>query len=95
MTQNRVTALAGDVNAIVKQNGIDAAIEYLDKYIQDNVSDEAYYLRGRLRWKLGRRTDAMSDYSSAVAINPESEASAALDMARDIMDFFNHDLYNP
>ncbi len=52
-------------------------------------------MRGRLLWKLGRKADAMSDYAAAADLDPSSPAAAALEMARDIMDFYNHDLYNP
>lgn len=95
MTTKNESPLAVKVDALTKKSGVESAIEYLNGYIDANVSDEALYLRGRLLWKLGRRTDAMSDYSAAVAINPQSEAAAALAMAQDVMNFFNPDLYNP
>lgn len=56
---------------------------------------DIFYRRGRLYWKLGRRGAAISDYERAVAIDSESPAAEALKMCRDIMDFYNTDLYNP
>ena len=57
--------------------------------------DNLYYQRGRLYWRLGRKSQAISDYERAVALNSASPAAAALTIARDVMNFFNKDLYNP
>ena len=51
--------------------------------------------RGKLYWKCGRRAEAITDFNSAVALDPQSPAGAYLDMTTDIMDFYNTDLYNP
>ena len=57
--------------------------------------DTAYYCLGRVLWKYGYRSEAMAAYSAAVKINPDSKARHALDMAREVFDFFNPDLLNP
>lgn len=54
-----------------------------------------HYRLGRTLWQQGRRGEAMTEYNLSISIDPASPAAAALDMANDIMDFFNHDLYNP
>lgn len=53
------------------------------------------YLRGRLAWKEGNKGEAISCYERATILDPDSDAAVALDQAREIMDFFNRDLYNP
>lgn len=53
------------------------------------------FQRGRLRWQEGRRAAAMTDYAEAAELDPASPAVQALDQAREIMSFFNKDLYNP
>ena len=55
----------------------------------------AYYLRGRAAWKEGYHADAITCYESAVALDPHSDAAVALEQAREIMSFYNKDLYNP
>lgn len=55
----------------------------------------AYYLRGRAAWKEGHHADAITCYESAVALDPHSDAAVALEQAREIMSFYNKDLYNP
>lgn len=55
----------------------------------------ALYMLGRIAWKEGRKADAISLYERAQAIDPASEAAVALEQAREIMNFYNTDLYNP
>lgn len=54
-----------------------------------------YFLRGKLNWRMGRRREAVGDYSLAESLDPTSPAATALAQARDIMDFHAPDLYNP
>lgn len=63
----------------------------------DNPSERAELLfeRGRLRWKAQDRAGAITDYASSAALEPEGGASIALAQAREIMNFYNRDLYNP
>ncbi len=82
-------------------------ISGIEKMIANNRLDEAaaalenesgpyaYYLRGRIAWKRGDRAAAIAAYSASAAADPEGPGAIALDQTRDIMDFFNHDLYNP
>ena len=55
----------------------------------------AIYMLGRIAWKQGRKTDAITIYEQAAALDPGSEAAVALEQAHEIMAFFNKDLYNP
>lgn len=55
----------------------------------------AEYLAGREAWKAGDKAAAISHYEAAVALDPDSDAAVALAQAREIMDFYHHDLYNP
>lgn len=56
---------------------------------------EAYYLRGRIHWRLGDRRQAINDYHSSVALNPHGPAEQALAQANEILSFFNPDIFNP
>lgn len=55
----------------------------------------AYYLRGNAYWQLGNRRMAISNYNMSIELDPNSPAKTALRNANDILNFFNHDLYNP
>ena len=61
------------------------------------ASDDAWtlYMLGRIAWKRGDKSAAISLYERAEAIDPASEAAVALEQARDVMSFYNKDLYNP
>lgn len=71
-------------------------LERLGRAIDAAPTSALYLERGRLLWRLQRHAAAMADYEKATAIDgPGSAAAAALAMAREIMDFYHKDLYNP
>lgn len=84
------------INELITQNRIKDAINELTDFIYLHQDcDEAYFLRGKLFWRLGDKRRAMNDYTYAVQLNPESPATRALENAKDIQSFFNPDLLNP
>lgn len=97
------------VERLVAEGKFQEAIDSLSDLIADVtagvVSDERseraraladlYFRRGKLWWRLGNRSAATSDYAHASALDPVSPAAKALEQARAVADFFNHDLYNP
>jgi len=76
-------------------NNIKNRIVAITEQIESRATAELYYTRGKLYWRLGDRAAAMTDFNSAVALDPTSPARIYLNMANDIMDFYNTDLYNP
>lgn len=95
-----------DVEALIAANDLDAAIATLDAATaarsseppQDDgsaVDADAEYLRGRIAWRRGDKAAAISAYEKAAAADPEGPAPIALDQARQIMNFYHRDLYNP
>lgn len=85
-----------DINASDDRNLINGRIKELTKLIEaDPRDDAALFERGKLNWRLGNRAAAMNDYAAALEVNPSSPAAMALEQARNIDSFYNHDLYNP
>lgn len=85
-----------EINKLIEDGRLAEAESRLTEMVEANPGDaEARYRRGRLRWQLGDRAGAISDYEHAAAADPASPAVAALQMTRQIMDFFNPDLLNP
>lgn len=81
---------------LIADGRYEEAISRLDRAIEQDAADaELWYERGRVYWRLGRKGDAISDYEEAVYLDPESPARHALQLARDVMDFYNPDLLNP
>lgn len=84
------------IDQYFSSNKIDEAIEALTANIDEDPTNSLWpYLRGKAYWRLGQKGKAISDWEQAAALDPESPARHALEMARDVMDFFNPDLYNP
>lgn len=80
----------------MNKDNIKAQILSLDKQIvlyPDNSSN--YFERGKLYWKKGDKAKAMTDFNTAISLDPSSPAKSYLDMANEIMSFYNTDLYNP
>ena len=83
------------VERLIANGKLEEAFVTLNEAISASPDAELYYQRGRLLWKMGQKTEAMSDYATASQLDPASPASSALEMAREIMNFYHRDLYNP
>ena len=84
------------IEELINENRLNDALLLLNNEItQSQNNDKLYFTRGKLHWRLGNKSQAITDYEHAVDINPDSPARIALDNARDVIAFFNPDLYNP
>ena len=84
------------IEELINENRLEDALLLLNKEIEnDKNNDKTYFYRGKVHWKMGNKSKAITDYEHAVDINPNSPARIALDNARDIISFFNPDIYNP
>lgn len=71
-------------------------IERLTRAIAHIPTAALYMSRARLLWRLQRHAAAMADFEKAAAMEgPGSGAAAALQMARDVLDYRNTDMLNP
>lgn len=85
-----------NIEELISQNRFDEALVELDRMLLSQPADAGLlFMRGKLKWRLGDRSGATGDYAAAARIDPSSPAVAALEHARDIENFYNHDLYNP
>lgn len=87
---------AQDLEVILRDEGADKAIAEAEKFISGSKEDLdfAYYILGNAYRKKGDWQGAINNYLEAMAINPNSPARQAYEMANDILDFFNKDMYN-
>lgn len=53
------------------------------------------YRRGAGLWRQGDRQGAIACYTESAALNPDGPGAVALEMTRDIMDFYDTQQYNP
>lgn len=87
---------ANRIESLITSEQYAEAVRLLSEWIELTPDDDAlFFKRGLIFWRLGQRGAATSDYTKAVLINPDSPAARALEMAHDVADFFNPDLYNP
>lgn len=85
-----------NIHQLIATNKIQEAIAQLDNIIADTPDHhDAIFLRGKLHWRMGNKSAATSDYCRANRLCPGGPATRALENARDIIDFFNPDIYNP
>jgi tetratricopeptide (TPR) repeat protein len=84
------------IKTLLDANEADEAISLMDSYRSTGgpMDDSLYYLLGNAWRKKGNWQMAMNNYLEALAINPESPAKQALDIANEILDFYNKDMYN-
>ena len=81
------------ISALLARDRADEAIALMESY--DGPMDDAlYYLLGNAWRKKGNWQMAMNNYLEAIRLNPESPAAQALEIANEILDFYNKDMYN-
>ncbi|MDE5607376.1 MAG: tetratricopeptide repeat protein [Muribaculaceae bacterium] len=85
-----------EISEIIAKDDLSEARSAIARALAVNPDDDgAYYCLGRVLWKFDRRPEALSAFTAAVRLNPDSPARHALEMGRDVFDFFNPDLLNP
>ena len=82
--------------ALLEANEADEAISLLEGYRVGGgpMDDGLFYLLGNAWRKKGNWQMAINNYLEALNINPDSPAKQALEIANDILDFYNKDMYN-
>ena len=84
------------IRQLLQDDRPDEAIALIDRFRADGGTMDAglFYLLGNAWRKKGNWQLAIDNYLEAVHIDPESPAARALEIANDIMAFYNKDMYN-
>ena len=84
------------VKALLDQDKADEAIGLLEGFQAGGgaMDEDLFYLLGNAWRKKGNWQMAMNNYLEAVHLNPESPAARALEIANEILAFYNKDMYN-
>lgn len=71
--------------------------EFKNIIIHDDIitSARALYDEGRERWQCGDRVGAITAYEESARLDPNGPGAVALEMTRDIMDFYDKQQFNP
>ncbi len=85
------------VAALLQEHKVDEAISIIEAFKADGgrMDDVLYYLLGNAWRKKGNWQMAINNYNEAIRLNPDSPAAGALEIANEILGFYNKDLYNP
>lgn len=79
-----------------KSDQVIAAADQLATTSTDRaVMAQAYYLRGNAYRQQGNMRQAMNSYLEAMELEPDGPAAQAYRTIQEILDFYDHDLYNP
>ncbi|MBO5052887.1 MAG: tetratricopeptide repeat protein [Muribaculaceae bacterium] len=69
--------------------------KYINNGERDMVRARVLYNEGRERWQRGDRAGAIAAYEESASLDPSGPGAVALDMTRDIMDFYDKNQFNP
>lgn len=73
-----------------------ASVDELAASLADSdVLAQAYYLRGNAYRQKGDMRMAMNSYLEAMELQPDGPAAQAYRTIQEILNFYDHDLYNP
>lgn len=88
--------LPSNIQNLIDKGMNDEAIEKMNELLMSEPDNAAFnFMMGKLLWKVGKRSEAMSFYLKADKLNPDGPARRAIEMSRDIESYFNPDLLNP
>lgn len=84
------------IRQLLQEDRPDEAIALLDRWRADGGTMDAglFYLLGNAWRKKGDWQLAINNYLEAVHLDPDSPAAGALDIANEILAFYNKDMYN-
>jgi len=77
------------------QDAIEATDALVASGVDSQTMAQAYYLRGNAYRQRGEVRMALNSYLESMELQPDGPAAEAYRMTQQILDFYNHDLYNP
>ncbi len=82
---------------LFEQNDLAGSLQVLNDCIEINpVDKQLFSLRARIRYKQQDWGGAMNDFASVLELEPENqEARSGIEMTKNILGYFNPDMFNP
>lgn len=79
-----------------KSDDVIAAVDQIVSGCGDRaLLAQAYYLRGNAYRQQGDMRQAMNSYLESMELDPDGPAAQAYRTIQEILNFYDHDLYNP
>ena len=83
------------IQELIDSGMLKEALAFAEDALKEVPSDDTFhYLKGKILMRMGDWKGATDAYLQADALNPEGPAREQLVMIKDIMDFYNKDMYN-
>ena len=83
-----------EIQQLIEYGQLDAALECVEEQLLASADDHLFYLKGKILLRKSDWKGATDAFLHAQELNPESPAREQLSMIKDIMDFYNKDMYN-
>ena len=83
-----------EIQQLVEDGLYDAALTAVEEQLLTGADEHFFYLKGKILLRKGDWKGATDAFLHAQELNPESPACEQLAMIKDIMDFYNKDMYN-
>ncbi len=89
--------ITDSIKNLIKADRLAEALTATDEAIRNSPTPEAelHFLRGKILWRMGRKSEALAAYALSAELDPDGPASRAIELASEIDSFFNPDLLNP
>jgi len=83
-----------EVREHLANDRVGEALQLINLIMSEAMSEELFYLRGKIHLRLNEWKLATDDFLKAQELNPDGPATQQLSMINSIMDFYNKDMYN-
>ena len=88
-----------EMKALLAESKSAEVIAAVDQLVASNhdraVMAQAYYLRGNAYRQQGNMRQALNSYLESMDLEPDGPAAQAYRTIQEILNFYDHDLYNP
>ena len=83
-----------EIQQLIENGQLDVALECVEEQLLVGADEHLFYLKGKILLRKSDWKGATDAFLHAQELNPESPAREQLAMIKDIMDFYNKDMYN-
>ena len=88
-----------EIKRLLSESKSEQVIAAVDQMVSGRIDRavmaQAYYLRGNAYRQQGNMRQAMNSYLESMELEPDGPAAQAYHTIQEILNFYDHDLYNP
>ena len=88
-----------EIKSMLENSESAQVVNAIDELVQHSADKstlaQAYYLRGNAYRQQGNMRQALNSYLESMELEPDGPAAQAYRTIQEILNFYDHDLYNP